>query len=447
MQSQSATGRRMMLYMYLRRFSLLTALFLLVAVQWATAQRATTSSPYSRFGIGELRHDLLPQTRGMGGIATGVRYLGGYSNLNMANPASYSALHMTTMDAGVFGNITQLSNSQLSENAYNFALSHINFGIPFSPKAGGMSFGVMPFSDVGYNYAVQGAIDTINVQSVYSGAGGTSKAYLGYGVQLGRSFSVGFNVAYIFGTLSSIRSMEMPDDIAALNTRIDDSRYISGLSYDYGAQFFKPLGNNINLTIGYAGTAGTPLNVTSSRTITRTPTSAATDTENLPTDSIAFTEGAARKIAMPMKHSIGFTVARANSWLVGADFNYGKWSDFREGDNNPGLTDSYGVAVGAQFVPDITSVRYYNVMDYRVGFKYNKSYVQLANQDVNQMALTLGLGFPLPSMFGGSFYKINFSTELGQMGSVSNGLVRERYVNFNLGFTLNDRWFMRRTYD
>ncbi len=433
--------------MYLHRLSLLTVLFLLGTVQWAAAQRATTSSPYSRFGIGELRGDLLPQTRGMGGIATGVRYLGGYSNLNVANPASYSALHMTTMDAGVFGNITQLSNSQRSENGYNFALSHINFGIPFSQRAGGMSFGVMPYSDMGYSYAVPGSIDTLDVQSVYNGSGGTSKAYLGYGVQLNRNFSVGFNVSYIFGSLSNVRTLELPDDVAALNTRIDDRRYINGLSYDYGAQYFKPFGDNWSLTIGYAGTAGSPLNVKSSRTITRTPTSAAADEENIPTDSLGVIDGATRKIGMPMKHSLGFTLANSNKWLVGADFNYGQWSDFREGDLNPGLTDSYGFAVGAQIVPDITSVRYYNVIDYRVGFKYNKSYIQVANQDINQMAVTVGLGFPLPSMFGGSFYKINFATELGQMGSVSHGLVRERYVNFNLGFTLNDRWFRRSSYD
>lgn len=420
---------------------------MLGAVQWASAQRATTSSPYSRFGIGELRQDLLPQTRGMGGIATGVRYLGGYSNLNVANPASYSALHMTTMDAGIFGNITELTNSQRSESAYNFALSHINFGIPFSPRAGAMSFGIMPYSDMGYSYAVPGRIDTLDIQSAYNGAGGTTKAYLGYGIQLNRNFSVGFNVSYIFGTLSAIRTLEFPDHPGALNTRIDDRNYINGISYDYGAQFFKTFGNNMNLTIGYAGTAGSSLNAKASRTVTRTPTSAVDDEENIPTDSLSAIEGVKRKLTMPMRHSIGFTLARANKWLVGADFNYGQWSDFRDGDTDPGLTDSYGFAVGAQIVPDITSVRYYNVMDYRVGFKYNKSYVEVANKDINQMAVTVGLGFPLPSMFRGAFYKINFATEFGQMGSVSNGLVRERYVNFNLGFTLNDRWFVRSSYD
>src|SRR5690606_1244009 len=260
--------------MYLHRLFLLTVMVMLGAVQWASAQRATTSSPYSRFGIGELRQDLLPQTRGMGGIATGVRYLGGYSNLNVANPASYSALHMTTMDAGIFGNITELTNSQRSESAYNFALSHINFGIPFSPRAGAMSFGIMPYSDMGYSYAVPGRIDTLDIQSAYNGAGGTTKAYLGYGIQLNRNFSVGFNVSYIFGTLSAIRTLEFPDHPGALNTRIDDRNYINGISYDYGAQFFKTFGNNMNLTIGYAGTAGSSLNAKASRTVTRTPTSA-----------------------------------------------------------------------------------------------------------------------------------------------------------------------------
>lgn len=425
---------------------IITLILFLVTSQVALAQRATTSSPYSRFGIGEMRGDLLPQNRGMGGISTGVRYIGGYSNINVANPASYSALQLTTIDAGIFGNITELSNSQLSENAYNFALSHVNFGIPLN-RAGGLSFGILPFSDVGYSYAIPGVLDTLNIRNVYAGAGGTTKAYLGYGIQLNKNFSVGVNVGYIFGTVSDIRTLEFPNQVGSLNTRIDDSWYINGLSYDYGLQYFKPLPNNLSLTIGYSGNAGTPLNVQSSRTVTRTPTSAADDTENLPLDSISFVEGMREKITMPMKHSIGFSLAKTNKWLLGADFNYGKWSDFRNGDENPGLTDSYGIAIGGQIIPDITSVRYYNVMDYRLGFKYNKSFINLSNQDITQTAITLGLGFPLPSLFGASFYKINFAAELGQMGTLDNGLVRERYINFNLGFTLNDTWFRRRHYD
>ena len=421
------------------------SIFLLFSTT-AQAQRATTSSPYSRYGLGEMRGDALPQLRAMGGITTGIRHLNGYGNINLGNPASYSALGLTTIDVGLFGNITELSNNSLTENSYNFSLSHINFGIPLG-RPGGISFGIMPFSDVGFSYAIPGRIDTTDIRNVYAGAGGTTKAYLGYGIQITKNFSVGVNASYIFGTLERINSVEFPGDIGALNVRIDSSQYVKGFSFDYGLQYFQPLGNNVNLTVGYAGTAGSPLNVSTSQVKTRTPTSVEDDQENLPQDSISVIEGMKQQITMPMKHSIGFSIAKGNNWLIGGDFNYAKWSDFRVGDNNPHLTDSYGFAIGGQITPDVTSVNYFGVVDYRLGFKYNKSYINIGNQDINRMALTVGFGFPLPSLFGTSFYKINFATEFGQMGTLSNNLVRERYINFNLGFTLNDSWFRRRYYD
>lgn len=424
----------------------LVLLILVLAGSGVYAQRASTSSPYSRFGLGQLRGDLLPQTRAMGGISTGVRYLNGYGNINTGNPASYSALGLTTIDVGVFGNITELSRDTRSEASYNFALSHINFGIPLG-RPGGISFGIMPYSDVGFSYAIPTTVDTTNVRTVYAGAGGTTKAYFGYGVQLNKNFSVGANVSYLFGTLESINSVEFPNDIGALNVRKDSSQYVNGFSFDYGIQYFQPLGKSVALTVGYSGNAGRPLNTRASRIITRTPTSVEDDFENLPVDTVDTYEGQNQRISMPMRHALGFTISKHNNWVVGGDVHFAKWSDFRIGDYHPGLNDSYGFAIGGQVTPDITSVSYFNVVDYRLGFKYDRSYVHLNNQDINQMAITVGFGFPLPSLFGGSFYKINLSTEFGQMGSTSNNLVRERFINFNLGFTLNERWFQRRRYD
>lgn len=42
---------------------------------------------------------------------------------------------------------------------------------------------------------------------------------------------------------------------------------------------------------------------------------------------------------------------------------------------------------------------------------------------------------------------VNLGVELGQRGSLNNGLVRERYTRVVLGLTLNDRWFVKRKYD
>src|SRR5690606_4990133 len=274
-----------------------------------------------------------------------------------------------------------------------------------------------------------------------------TKAYLGYGIQLNKNFSVGVNAAYIFGTLNDVSSIEFPDEVGALNIRRDNSRYVNGFSYDYGIQYFQPLANDFSLTVGYSGTAGTKLQTKVSEVITGTSTSVADDEENLPLDTISAIDGERYKIKMPLKHSIGFTLAKNNKWMVGGDFNYAKWSDYREGSNNPGFTDSYGFAIGGQFTPDVSSINYLSLIDYRIGFKGSKSYLHLQNQDIRGMALTVGFGFPLASLFGGTFYKVNFSSEFGQRGTLSNSLVRERYINFNLGFTLNDRWFVRRSYD
>lgn len=87
-------------------------------------------------------------------------------------------------------------------------------------------------------------------------------------------------------------------------------------------------------------------------------------------------------------------------------------------------------------------------MDYRIGFRYNKTQYYINKQDINDMAITFGVGLPLArNPYSGAFSKINISAELGQMGTINNSLIRERYVNLNVGFTLNDRWFRKNSID
>jgi hypothetical protein len=72
----------------------------------------------------------------------------------------------------------------------------------------------------------------------------------------------------------------------------------------------------------------------------------------------------------------------------------------------------------------------------------------MKNQDIKQMAITMGLGLPLSSYARGAIYKANFAAEFGKRGTVSNGLLQERYVTLHLGFTLNDgSWFRRFKFD
>lgn len=172
------------------------------------------------------------------------------------------------------------------------------------------------------------------------------------------------------------------------------------------------------------------------------------DYEAPPLDTTSIYQVGNRKLNLPLKHNFGVTLSKGYNWMVGADFKYADWSKYQVRDGENKLGKSYGFAVGGQIKPDPTSVRYLNQVDYRLGFRYNQTPVVFRNQQINDMAVTIGLGLPLPeSNFGRTFSQVNISAEFGQQGTLKNNLVRERYININLGFTINDSWFIRRSLD
>lgn len=421
----------------------------LLAASISSSAQTTSSSPYSQFGLGDLKRSLLPQTRGMGGISMGVRKPGAYDNINMANPASYSTLSLTAFEVGASMDLRSLSKAGVrGEGQFNSTLSHINFGIPVS-RSSALSFGLVPYSDLGYQFKNSAVLDTNNIEYVYGGEGGVSKAYIGYGFKLAKNLSLGFNIGYLFGSLKENRSIDFLDetqtfgyDLSAFNSRTQFQRSVGGLSFDLGLQYEAILNSTTKLIFGYAGNTGKQINSRSDVITTRYRRDDRGN-ELAVADSTYFLKGGKSTIDMPMTHTAGFAFEKANSWLIGADFSYGKWSDYSEGGVNDGLNDSYGLAVGGQLTPDATSIsNYWKLVDYRLGMKYDRTFIKIGDNDIKQYALTFGLGFPLPSSRS-SFYRINLSTEVGKRGTQKNNLVRDNYVNVHLGFTLNDKWFQK----
>lgn len=426
----------------------LTTTALLVSVSlFGLAQNSTSHSPYSQFGIGQMRGDYSPQMRSMGNISSGIRYINGLPVLNITNPASYSALQRTILEGAVYGNITQLSKGSISDHTADFAFSQILIGLPLA-KAGGLAIGLTPYSDVGFSNSANRNLDSIQYKMTFSGEGGLNKAFVGYGVSPFKGLSVGANLGYIFGHLSDISSMEFPLRFGAYNSVLTEKRQIGGVTVDYGLQYFKPIGGNKHVTIGYSGSLNNTIKNTSSRLISRNNPMSSMGSSIVAMDTTSFDTRPSRKINLPLKHNLGISLAKGYNWMVGADFKYADWSDFQTRAGEKQMGKDYGFSIGGQIKPDPTSIRYFNQVDYRLGFRYNRTPIKLNNTDINDMAISVGLGLPLPETnFGRTFSVINLSAEFGQLGTLSNNLVRERYINFNIGFTLNDSWFIRRHYD
>ena len=430
-----------------RTKSLLILLFIFSA--FAASAQSTSSSPYSKFGLGDLQQQSLPQNMGMGGIATGVRTLGAYNNINMLNPASYSAIGLTTIDIGAYATINKLSNSSATQTGADFRLNHLAFAIPVTRGTSALSFGLLPYSDLGYNFKQVTKIDTNTVNSIYAGEGGLSKAYLGYGFNLFKHLNLGFNVGYIFGNLRQTSSVEIPNYIySSFNTGIEQSQSIKGLNYDYGLQYELSLSTTSKIVLGYSGSLKSTLTSSSKYISTQYQVDPTTGVADVARDTVSNRQGSNTKIALPLVQNFGISYQKEGHYLIGADYSRGNWSQLTVGGVNQNLNNIESYHIGGQITPNINALNsYLAVMDYRLGYQYSKTYVRTSATDINASVFTFGLGLPIRSQSRTAFYKVNFATEIGQRGTLANNLIKENFYNFRLSFLLNDRWFNKFKFD
>lgn len=428
-----------------KKINYIAAVVLLLA-SFSVKAQVTSQSPYSRYGLGNVKGMLLPQLRAMGGISTAVNKPSTYySNINMQNPASYAGITMATADIGMSAGFKELKKGSLSEGSFNSSLSHIALAFPLKAGRTGLSFGLVPYTELGYEYTNTEQLDTTTVNKLYAGEGGLTKAYFGLGQQFGDHFRIGANVEYVFGNLIESRSTEL-QAAGVLNTKQQDKNSVGGIGFSYGAQYEIPLSVKSRITLGYSGSYKSDINTKTSFIATRYKLNSAGEEEPA-LDSAVFLENNSAKLKLPLVHNFGISIQKDNKWLIGADYRMGKWSQLSINGVNKGLEDSWGFSAGGQLTPDMTSIgSYFNRVDYRLGFTYDKTYIRVGNQDVKQMAVTFGLGLPL-AFNRYAFHKLNFTTELGRRGTTSNGLVQENYINFHIGFTLNDTWFRRFKFD
>jgi hypothetical protein len=442
-----------------KKINYITAVLVLLASISVNAQ-VTTQSPYSRYGIGNLKGSLVPQYRAMGGISTAVNKPTGYNTINMQNPASYAGITLTTIDVGMSGTITNLTKGDLSDRSFNSTLSHLALAFPVTTHSA-LSFGILPYSELGYNFAQKGTISsgsgtgnpaTHDVTSSYTGEGGLTKAYLGYGYRIGENFRIGANVEYLFGNLIENRDLQynLPlingEPQSSYGTRLQNKNSVGGVAFSYGAQYDIHINSKMLVTLGYSGSSASTVNSDRTFLATKFAYNGAED-GGVTLETLDSTGSGKSNLKLPLVHNFGIVFQKYNKWMIGADVRMGNWSDLNINGVNQGLQNSRGASIGGQITPDITSINsYWSKVDYRLGFSYDKTYIKLTDNDVKQAALSFGLGLPLANSRN-AFYKLNFTTEIGRRGTMVSNDLRENYINLHLGFTINDRWFQRFKFD
>ncbi len=402
-----------------------------------------TSSPYSRFGLGDLQPYSFGRTAAMGGASIASR---NNHQINMANPASFSAVDSLgfMFEFGLFGKYSEFSNDLTSMEAsdVNFQYFAMNFQVT---NWLGASMGLTPYSDVGYNVEVQEEVpNTVNILNRYYGEGSLSKAHIGFGVDILKNLSVGANFNYLFGMLNSNSETLFPTGSGFYDNQKFESLRLRDFSVSLGAQATIPLNeqNKIILAAIYENPNYTGFfsDIRSKSLTVQQGTSRITDTK---IDTIGFQNQIS--VDLPLTYGAGISYVKENTLEINADYYHQKWSETNlPGSRGGNLTDLNKFAFGAEWIPDRFSIQsYLSRVAYRIGANYTNSYLKIDGQQIKDLGISFGVGLPVYR----SNSTINISAELGKRGTTDNNLVEQKYARLNLSVNLYDLWFIQRRFD
>jgi len=426
----------------------LVLVFLFSIILQLAYGQASTNEPYSRYGFGILEPNYFGNSRAMGGVSAGLRE---DNTLNIANPASYPSIRVTTLESGFKAKFISLRGNSAKENSSNASYSYIALGIPLSPKWTTV-LALVPYSNLGYNQVLNGTDPFLGATStIYAGQGGLSQAFMGHGFVLVKGLSLGFNLGYVFGNIQNSQSLQFLraggfTSDTLYDGRISSTTQFGGFNFEYGAQYSTIIHKQNKFTIGYNGSYGNTIISREKDYITRYRTDIRGNEGVL--DTVLQNNQVPSYTYLPIRNAIGFSYKIKNKFLVAGDFDYDIYTGVVYNGANPGFRNNWKAAVGAQYTPDLTSVsNYFDLLDYRAGLYYNQTNLIVHQKGITQYGLTFGVGVPLRQYTQNQLAaKVNLSFDIGQMGTVEASNVRQRFVNVHLGFVLNQLWFNRYRY-
>ena len=228
--------------------------FVMAAMATTAFAQSNTDSPYSQYGLG----DLTDQSVGFNKVMNGVGIAMHKGNeVNPMNPASYSSVDSLSMifDAGLSGQITNYKENGKHLNGKSGGFDYVA-ALFRVVKHVGVSFGVLPYSNIGYKYSSTTPLTELQttVNSTYSGSGGLHQLYIGAGWNIVKPLSIGVNVAYLWGEYNRSIATSSKSVINTLSKQY--SADISSYKIDLGIQYDQKIGKDDYLTIGATWSPG-----------------------------------------------------------------------------------------------------------------------------------------------------------------------------------------------
>lgn len=405
------------------------AFLLITAV--TLAQQGTTS-PYSFFGIGTLKFRGTAENKTMAGMSVYADSI----HLNLQNPAAVADLGLVNYTVGVSHRYITQKTTDFSQNQSTTALDYVAIGIPFGKLA--TSFGLIPFTSVGYNISSV----TDNSTTQYIGEGGLNKAFLNFGYKVTPKFSVGVEANYNFGNIENV-AFNIQEGLELGSREINRSDLL-GFSFNIGGRYRTMVTKDLELQSSLSYTPET--NFTSENFRQRATVFINEAGNQLVRNEIEVAVGDT-EFTFPSQWTLGAGIGKPKNWFIGAEYTDQKTSNFTNRTfelENVTFTDASKFKIGGFFIPNYNSLgNYYKRVVYRAGIRFEETGLEVNGEGINEFGISFGLGLPVGRLFSNA----NIGFEIGRRGTTDSGLIQENFVNTFISLSLNDKWFDKRYLD
>lgn len=426
-------------------------------------------SPYTVFGPGLPNYNQTVSQAGMGGA--GVALFDPYE-LNYSNPANLAYHLETIFETSGISKFSTFSTNGGSFDNQSFNINNLSLSFPIKRGIWGLEIGLRPYTKVGYDVSASVPNPDLDVQPVtkYSGDGGISQAYIGMAHTLFnkvdsmgnvRSFAVGADFNFNFGTVDNSRSLEFPGDVSIQGIMATETTLMRDASYDFGLQYQTNIikltsskNRYLKLLLGATYSLGVDLNALRSSHVYnfyRSPLQ--------PGDTLYSSERVKGTVRVPSKYTFGmgldYVTVHRSRYRFALDYTTQNWSEYDE--QFPGETktfdfqDSHRITTGLEYTPQLGSNDYLDNVEYRAGFYFEKSNLNIRGTDINDIGMSFGLSLPLARKRGLTKSSFNISGQYGVYGTTDNDLIKENYFKLFVGFSFTphfrNRWFVQPKYD
>jgi len=399
----------------------------------------TSQSPLSRSGIGFIETAPLLTGKQFGGALSAVR---SSSHINIANPASYSAVDSMSFitEFGVTYHINSVAQDGEAATYNNASFDYLAMMFPVTRWWAG-SIAILPASSSEYNVQYESSDDYNEMTQAYIGHGGLRKANWGNSVSfLDKSLSVGANLAYVWGYSSYQGILQFDGGVSNRPIKKENEYRVSGLQAELGLQYEKELFDNKKAIFGLSYTPAVDFSYDATETISEKVY-----------DYYVTIDGGVREgltTTVPAKLSVGAGYG-SSKFMVYADYFTQDWSGVSVYGKEEALNKHTQVSLATEFSGFSKKIKpSFRRVKYRLGMFLADTYSSVYDvngtpEQLRDLGMTFGIGLP---MFQ-SRNNINFACKIGQRSSGGNASLEERYIQLHFNMTLHEKWFFKRKFD